>query len=266
VRASRRHPKHVSSPGLTLTQTTESELQAARSLAPELPFALEYPRMRDAFAGALPDTLRHYDIRDQQGRLHKIYVIVIDRGQLGEFYDVQGTDWTSPPLLSNPSQTAHIGSRTYELFYEGEAIRTIAWREDGAVYWIENTLTSSVSPRALLAIAQQTVPVIRPNGSVSPNPAALGTGQLNLPSRGGATTSLTAKLEAALGFLSLVIVALLGTLVISRQRKLGVLREEVAHAMALEERQRILLAAGTARPAPQLGPPRPSGAPPTAER
>ena len=242
-----------------LTPTTESEFDAARSLAPELPFPVEYPRARDAFAGALPDTLRRYDVRDQQGRLHPIYVVVVDRGELGQFYDIQGTNWTDPPLLNNPSQTARIGSRTYEFFYEGEAIRTIAWREDGAVYWIENTLTSSVSPQALLAIAEQTVPVIHTSGA-SPIPTV--PSQLNLPARSATTTTLTSTLEAALGFLSLMIVALLGLLVISRQRRLNVLREEVAHAMALEARQRTLLAA-SGRAVPALGAPQ-SGEGPTA--
>ncbi|MGH2832457.1 MAG: LCP family protein, partial [Solirubrobacteraceae bacterium] len=98
------HHHHSSRrPGLVLTPTTESEFDAARSLAPELPFTVEYPKARDAFAGALPDTLRHYDIRDQQGHLHPIYVVVIDRGELGQFYDIQGTDWSDPPLLNNPS-------------------------------------------------------------------------------------------------------------------------------------------------------------------
>ena len=89
-------------------------------------------------------------------------MIVIDRGGLGEYYDVQGSTWTDPPLLSDPSQTVQIGSRTYSLFYAGEQIRTIAWHEGDAAYWIQNTLTNSVQPREMLAMAEQTLPVISP--------------------------------------------------------------------------------------------------------
>jgi hypothetical protein len=92
-------------------------------------------------------------------------VIAVNRGPLGEFYDIQGTSWNDPPLLSNPSQTVHIGSRTYGLFYVGEDIRTIAWREGNAAYWIQNTLTNSVPPRAMLAMAEETVPVIHVAGT-----------------------------------------------------------------------------------------------------
>jgi len=116
VHAARPRPHaHGSAPGLSLTPTSSEALVQARSTAPQLPFPLEYPRVRDAYAGAGPDTLRHYDIRDQQGHLHPTYVIVIDRGGLGEFYDVQGSTWTDSPLLGDPSQTVQIGSRNYSL-------------------------------------------------------------------------------------------------------------------------------------------------------
>jgi hypothetical protein len=116
VHAARPRPHaHGSAPGLSLTPTSSEALVQARSTAPQLPFPLEYPRVRDAYAGAGPDTLLHYDIRDQQGHLHPTYVIVIDRGGLGEFYDVQGSTWTDSPLLGDPSQTVQIGSRNYSL-------------------------------------------------------------------------------------------------------------------------------------------------------
>jgi LCP family protein required for cell wall assembly len=152
-------------PGPSLTPTSAEAIAQARSDSPELPFPIEYPRARDAFAGAEPDTLRLYQIHDQHGHLHPIYVAVIDRGGLGEFYDVQGSTWTDPPLLADPNQSVRIGSRTYSLYYAGEAIRTIAWDEDGAAYWIQNTLTNSVQPREMLAMAEQTRPVVSPGAS-----------------------------------------------------------------------------------------------------
>ncbi len=98
------HRAHASAPALALTATTAEELANARSAAPELPFALEYPRVRNTNAEAEPDTLRLYHVHDQHGHLHPIYVIVIDRGGLGEYYDVQGSAWTDPPLLSPPAK------------------------------------------------------------------------------------------------------------------------------------------------------------------
>ncbi len=238
------HTRHTAgaSVGFGLTPTTSSELQEARSQAPDLPFPLEYPRVRDSLGDAEPDELRVYRIHDLHGHVHPIYDIVIARGELGQYYDVQGTDWTDPPMLSNPGQTVHVGSRTYELFYTGGQVRAIAWHEAGAVYWIENTLTNDVSPRVMLAMATQTVPVIHTRSSPAiPAPGTAATNVRLTPRAAGATVS--AKAEALLGFVGLAVVALLAPLVLLRQREVGRLRGAVAYALALETRQRPLLAA-----------------------
>jgi LCP family protein required for cell wall assembly len=236
VNAARPRPRaHGAPPALSLTPTTGEELAQARAGAPQLPFALEYPRVRDANAESEPDALRLYQIHDQHGHPHPIYVIVIDRGGLGEYYDVQGSNWNDPPLLSDPSQTVQIGARTYSLYYAGEQIRTIAWHEDGAAYWIQNTLTNSIGPREMLAMAEQTLPVV---GSVAPTRAATPSPSgFRLPPRASAVTSSTEKLAAALGLVGLLVVVCLASFVLWRQRELIRLREQVARAMALESRR-----------------------------
>jgi LCP family protein required for cell wall assembly len=251
VNAARSHHRaHGSAPALALTPTTAEELAKARSAAPELPFALEYPRARNTAAEAEPDTLHLYDVHDQHGRVHPIYVIVIDRGGLGEYYDVQGSTWADPPLLSTPSQTVQIGSRTYSLFYAGEEIRTIAWHEAGAEYWIQNTLTNGVQPHEMLAMAEQTVPVVSVRPEAAQASGAIPSARsVNLPARNVAGTSMAEKLGAALGFLGLAVVVLLAGLVLARRRELIRLREQVARALALEASQRTLLSTGTARTA-----------------
>jgi polyisoprenyl-teichoic acid--peptidoglycan teichoic acid transferase len=232
-----------SSPNPTLTPTSSAELSEARSQAPSLPFPLEYPTARESFAGAEPDELRLYRIRDLDGQLYPIYDIVIDRGEVGQFYEVQGTTWTNPPFLSDPGQTVHIGRRTYELFFVGEHVRVIAWREAGAVYWIENTLTNDVSPTAMLAIAQRTGPVISAPASSAAHQVAAIPRNLKLAPRSVAGTSLTSKVAALLGFVGLGVVVLLFLLVCLRQRKLHRLREQIASALALEASRHTLLAA-----------------------
>jgi polyisoprenyl-teichoic acid--peptidoglycan teichoic acid transferase len=236
--------RHVKAPTLALTPTPGSALIQARSLAPKLPLSLEYPRSRDSYAAAAPDALRLYDIRDQHGHLQPAYAIVVDSAPLGQFYDVQGTTWTDPPLLSNPSQTVHLGSRTYSLFYAGEQIRVVAWREGNAAYWIQNTLTNSVQPREMLALAEQTLPVISSSAAAGASPSLQGN---SLPPRPAPpAASLASKLAAALGLVSVAVLALLSLLLLSRRRELSVLREQVAQALYLEARQRPLLAAASA--------------------
>jgi LCP family protein required for cell wall assembly len=239
ARARPHHRAHGGPPPLPLTPTTGEALEQARAAAPQLPFALEYPRVREANADAEADTLRLYPLHDQHGHPHPTYAIVIDRGGLGEYYDVQGSTWTDPPLLSNPSQSVHIGSRTYQLFYAGEQIRTIAWSERGAAYWIQNTLTNSIGPREMLAMAEQTLPVVGSRGgAIGASSSGRAVRNVKLPARELAATGLGAKLAAAAGLLGLAAVALLALLVLLRRRELIRLRAEVAQAMALEARHR----------------------------
>jgi polyisoprenyl-teichoic acid--peptidoglycan teichoic acid transferase len=243
-------------PPLNLAPSSSTLLTEARQAAPNLPFSLEYPRLSDTFAGAPPETLRVYDIRDTQGRLQPAYVIVVKSGPLGEYYDVQGTTWTNPPILSNPSQTVHIGSRTYSLFYEGEQIRLIAWHEGNAVYWIQNTLTNSVAPREMLALAEQTVPAIDNVAATPPSPRTVR--HVRLPPRVAPHTSMTSKLAAAVSFASLAALALLSLLFLSRRRELRRLREQVTQALTLEARQRALLVSAGAAASVSLPEPGPT--------
>jgi polyisoprenyl-teichoic acid--peptidoglycan teichoic acid transferase len=236
----------------TLSPSEGSALAHARSVAPSLPFALEYPRFRHPYGPAGPDTLRPYDIRDPQGRLHPSYVVVVQEGPLGRYYDVQGSSWTELPLLANPSQEIRAGSRTYQLFYQGERMRTVAWREGGAAYWIENTLTDDLSPREMLALAEQTVPVVstrsaRPSGSLSLR-------TVTLPSRPPPATDVGTKIGSVFGYVGLAALLALAWRALSRRRELDALREQVARAMALEAHQRSLLAASGAPAAPAPAP------------
>jgi LCP family protein required for cell wall assembly len=243
---------HGRPPLPTLAPSESSALAHARSVAPSLSFALEYPRFRHPYGAALPDTLRPYDIRDPQGRLHPSYVVVVDSGPLGKYYDVQGTSWSSPPLLANPSEAIRAGGRTYELFYEGEQLRTVAWREGGGAYWVENTLTHDLSPREMLAIAEQTVPVV---SVASPRPtASLSLRNVALPSRPAPATSSFTKIGAVLAFAGLAALFVLAWLVLYRARELSELRAQVARAITLEAQQRSLLAAAVPAPAAPTGP------------
>jgi LCP family protein required for cell wall assembly len=228
----------------TLAPTEDSALAHARTLAPSLPFALEYPRFRHPYGAAAPDTLRRYAIRDPQGRLHQSYVVVVQEGPLGRYYDVQGSSWTTPPLLANPSQAIRAGARTYDLFYVGEQLRTIAWHEGSAAYWIENGLTNDLSPREMLALAEQTVPVV---STRAPRPtASLSLRSVSLPARPKPATDALSKIGAVLGFAGLAALALLAWQAFARARELDGLRAQVARAMVLEAQQRSLLAASGA--------------------
>jgi LCP family protein required for cell wall assembly len=241
------HTTHLRRPAqaasLGMTPAPESMLAEARSLAPRLPFALQAPRYQFTSGATSGDLLRRYDIGGPGHRLYPAYVIAIDRGGLGEYYDVEGTTWTDPPLLSGPQAQFHLGSRTYSLYYDGEHIKTIAWHEGGAVYWIENTLTNGLSPRDIVALARETMPVIGQTAAPVRPPQAPAA-DFVLPSRSTATPDAIEKIGAGIGFLLLSSLAILSTFVVRRQRVLKLLRMQVSHALALEASTSALAAAG----------------------
>jgi LCP family protein required for cell wall assembly len=237
VRSTRAH-RPPPSPALGLVPTPSATTAEARSVAARLPLPVEAPREQQTTAEASPDVVRRYDIAAPGGRLYPSYVIVIDHGGLGQFYDVEGTTWSQPPLLSNPTSQVHVGSRTYELFYDGEAIKTIAWHERGGTYWVENTLTSGLSPRDMVVIAEQTVPVtsrfldLGGRGGTT-TPSAHG---FSLPRRTASTTTFSEKLGSVIAFAVIAALGVLTTLLLYRRRQLKALREQVARVLAVDLR------------------------------
>ncbi|MBX5441860.1 MAG: LCP family protein [Solirubrobacteraceae bacterium] len=100
------------------------------------------------------DTPRAYRIKDSGGHRYKAYRLVVRAPGLGQYYGIQGTTWKAPPILDNPSETRRIRGRTYELFYDGDRLRLVAWRTRHAAYWVTNTLLQTLSEKQMLGIAQ----------------------------------------------------------------------------------------------------------------
>jgi LCP family protein required for cell wall assembly len=97
---------------------------------------------------------RQYLIRDQQGRRHAAYrMTLVLNSQLGEYYGVQGTTWTNPPLLRSPSGTRDVNGKRLLLFANGGRLTTVAWHNGPDVYWISNTLTSTIPNPQMVGMA-----------------------------------------------------------------------------------------------------------------
>jgi LCP family protein required for cell wall assembly len=94
-----------------------------------------------------------YNIRDERGKLHRAYRLVVAKGSIGEYYGIQGTTWKAPPILDDTTDVRRVNGRKLELHYDGQRLRLVAWRTKRAVYWVSNTLTQSLSSRQMIAIA-----------------------------------------------------------------------------------------------------------------
>jgi LCP family protein required for cell wall assembly len=150
--SSKRKAKTALPPGVQVAgQGAEDE---AVELATKLPFSVYYPKAAIAGASLLGDHSRAYDIFDRGGHKYRAYRMVFKTMLLGQYYGVTGTSWEGPPILDNPSERRRLGGRTYELFYDGSRLRLISWRSGKAVYWISNTLLSSLGNQQMLALAR----------------------------------------------------------------------------------------------------------------
>jgi hypothetical protein len=119
-----------------------------------MPIPVFFPARRVTSAAAPPDDMRSYFLPDRSHHEHYAYVDVVGLGEIGQYYDLEGTDWTTPPILQNPNQTIVLGGRKFKLFFEGQRLRIVAWRQGPAVYWVINTLQSLLTNHQMLAIAQ----------------------------------------------------------------------------------------------------------------
>ena len=120
---------------------------------PKLKFPFYFPRYRTSGASYAGTEPRVYTIRDEKGKKHQAYRLVISKGLAGEYYGVQGMTWKAPPILDNPDEVRTIAGRRLRLYYDGRRLRLVAWRTRKAVYWVSNTLSQSLSTRQMLAIA-----------------------------------------------------------------------------------------------------------------
>jgi polyisoprenyl-teichoic acid--peptidoglycan teichoic acid transferase len=118
-------------------------------------FPVYYPTVRVAgFQYIGPP--RAYKILTPDGDRKRSYRMVLKSPIVGEYYGIQGTRWMDPPILDSPSEERTIDGRKFELHFEGDRLRLVAWRTPKAVYWVSNTLLQTLSERQMLAIARST--------------------------------------------------------------------------------------------------------------
>jgi polyisoprenyl-teichoic acid--peptidoglycan teichoic acid transferase len=157
-------PKPQGDGGPSLIDAAGSTAPWAQRFAPAVGFSVFYPTQL-APATTVSDESREYKIADEDGKVHTAYKFVFSIPGTpvpAEYYGLMGTTWTDPPILDNPSETREIGDREYELFFDGDRLRLVAWHTDKAAYWLNNTLLQTLEEDEMLAIAQSMNQVAAP--------------------------------------------------------------------------------------------------------
>jgi hypothetical protein len=131
-------------------QGEDQAIVAARKI--DFPFF--FPTLRTTGAAYQGTEPRTYRLRDEQGKRHKAYRLVLAKGVVGEYYGVQGMTWRAPPILDDPHETIVRNGRKLMVYRDGKRIRLVAWKTKKAVYWVSNTLTQSLSAQQMVGIAE----------------------------------------------------------------------------------------------------------------
>jgi hypothetical protein len=154
-----RRPRKPSSRGIRSVQlddaTADGREQAAQAKAAGAKIPIYFPTAHKP-GGYFADAPRVYGIDGPDGRAYNSYRMVVRSGEVGEYYGLQGTAWQDAPILRSPSESRTIDGRRFDLHYDGDRLRLVAWRTDRGVYWISNTLLQTISEREMLAIARST--------------------------------------------------------------------------------------------------------------
>ena len=135
--------------------TADGREQAAQAKAAGAKIPIYFPTAHKP-GGYFADAPRVYGIDGPDGRAYNSYRMVVRSGEVGEYYGLQGTAWQDAPILRSPSESRTIDGRRFDLHYDGDRLRLVAWRTDRGVYWISNTLLQTISEREMLAIARST--------------------------------------------------------------------------------------------------------------
>ena len=142
-----------------------SDAAATRSLLlkaqRKVPFKLEVPTVIaqnsavDNGPGAMP--IRTYYIDGGKKALRLTFDF--QNGGYTEYWGVEETNWTDAPVLGDANFEHTIKGRHYRFYFNGADLHMIALYENGATYWVVNTLLDSLSPQTMVAIAKGLEPL-----------------------------------------------------------------------------------------------------------
>jgi hypothetical protein len=140
----------------TLVPDQEVEWATWQGFDAETPLRLQAPTAWSS--GFTYDQFRDYTITTTEGKNSRAFVAVVRTAQSG-YWSIQAMRWMDPPAIRNPSARQRIGGRTYLLFYQGEQLHMVAWKERGTLYWVLNTLDNQLSNELLMGLATSCKPV-----------------------------------------------------------------------------------------------------------
>ena len=133
-----------------VTPDAAATLPYLRAARHRLHFRLELPRL--LARGSEPEPLapsRVYRVLKGHVGLRLTFELTPT-----EFWGIEETDWNDAPILNSPSFEHKLGGRVFDLYYSGPHLHMVVLKENGATYWVINTILDALSNETMLAIAK----------------------------------------------------------------------------------------------------------------
>jgi LCP family protein required for cell wall assembly len=138
-----------------VTQNGPDTRRLLLSVRRRVPFRLETPRLIASDSQlAFESPIRVHTIKKR----HPAVRLTYQWGE-NEYWGIEQTDWAEAPVLADASFLQRIRGREYSLYYSGPHLHMVVLRENGATYWVVNTILDSLSNETMLAIARSLRPL-----------------------------------------------------------------------------------------------------------
>jgi LCP family protein required for cell wall assembly len=139
-------------------QTTSNAAMTRPSLLAvrrRVPFKLEVPRLVEQSSRLDYETpIRVYRV----SKGHKAVRLTFRMGT-NEYWGIEETDWNEAPALADASFVHRFHGREFSFYYSGAHLHMVVLRENGATYWVVNTILDSLSNETMLTIARGLTPL-----------------------------------------------------------------------------------------------------------
>jgi len=149
-------PQAVQQPQQTLQKNQRYDAAAWKAFAATTPLHLEMPTAWSP--GFTYDEFRAYGIKTTQGKRGAAAVAVVTT-PTGGYWSIQAMRWMDPPAIQNPNSTQVIAGQEYMLFYQADHLHMVAWKRNGTLYWVLNTLDNQLSNDLMMGLATSFKPV-----------------------------------------------------------------------------------------------------------
>lgn len=149
-------PQNAQQAQQTLQKNQRYDAAGWKDLAAKTPLHLEMPTAwSPVFAY---DEFRAYGIETTEGKRTAAAVAVVST-PTGGYWSIQTMGWMDPPAIQSPNSTQVIAGQKYMLFYQADHLHMVAWKRNGTLYWVLNTLDNQLSNDLMMGLATSFKPV-----------------------------------------------------------------------------------------------------------